>query len=198
MPRTVDPDRKRADLVAASWDVIAREGLAGATLRKVAAEAGCTTGALTHYFRDRRALLTAALRAAHAQAGTRMAEAARAATAPTARLRAVLQEALPLDATRMREWRVWLAFWAESMHDPALTAENARRYDEWRALLRATLAPLCTSDARVEEELDALVALVDGLGVGLARHAERDDALAAQQEACEATLAKHLERFTAS
>ena len=49
--------------------VIATEGLRGATLRRVAAEAGCTTGALTHYFADRQALLTAALQAAQRQTG---------------------------------------------------------------------------------------------------------------------------------
>ena len=54
MPKSVDPTQKRAAFVAASWDVIAAEGLRGATLRRVAAEAGCTTGALTHYFSDRR------------------------------------------------------------------------------------------------------------------------------------------------
>ena len=88
MPKTVDPAQKRAELVDASWDVIAAEGLKGATLRRVAAEAGCTTGALTHYFPDRRSLLVAALRSAHFQAAARMLEATRRASSDVDRLKA--------------------------------------------------------------------------------------------------------------
>ena len=124
MPKSVDPIQKRAELVSASWDVIAAEGLKAATLRRVAAEAGCTTGALTHYFRDRRALLIDALRSAHYQAGGRMADAASRAASDLARLKAVLLEALPLDAARLREWRVWLAFWAEAMNDSELAEDG--------------------------------------------------------------------------
>ena len=78
---------------AASWDVIAREGLKAATLRRVADEAACTTGALTHYFADRKSLLIDALRAVHYQAGARMIEAAGRASSDLERLRALLREA---------------------------------------------------------------------------------------------------------
>ena len=43
MPKQVDHGARRRQLVEASWAVIAREGLEGATLRKVAAAANCTT-----------------------------------------------------------------------------------------------------------------------------------------------------------
>ena len=53
MPKTVDPIEKRAEFVTASWNVIAERGFDAVSLRSVAAAAGCTTGALTHYFSDR-------------------------------------------------------------------------------------------------------------------------------------------------
>lgn len=194
VPKTVDPNEKRAQLVAASWDVIAAEGLKGATLRRVAAEAGCTTGALTHYFSDRRALLVGALRAAHFQAGDRMVEAARSARSDFDRLRGVALEALPLDPARLREWRVWLAFWAESMNDPELAAENGRRYGEWRDLLTDLLRPFAKAAER-DAEVSDLVALVDGLGLRLATHHGDAASLAAEQRSCEATLDRHLARL---
>ena len=63
MPKVVNHEEQRAGFVTASWEVIAEEGLGAATLRRVAAAAGMTTGALTHYFSDREALLVEALRA---------------------------------------------------------------------------------------------------------------------------------------
>ena len=103
MPKSVDIEEKRAEFVHASWDVIASEGFEAATMRRVAAQAGCTTGSLTHYFPDRRTLLIEALRGAHYQTGKRMVEAAEG-RAGFSRLYAVLLESLPLDAVRMREW----------------------------------------------------------------------------------------------
>ncbi len=197
MPKSVNPSQKRAEFVAASWDVIAAEGLRAATLRRVAAEAGCTTGALTHYFADRRALLTDALRAAHSQAGARMLEAARRTPSDLERLKAVLLEALPLDEPRLREWRVWLAFWAASMNDAELSEENALRYAEWRGLLLEVVGPLTRNASQTEQEVAHLVALVDGLGLRLARHTEGDAALEAQQRECAATLMRYLSRFEA-
>jgi len=195
VPKSVDPMQKRAELVEASWQVIAGEGLKAATLRRVAGQAGCTTGQLTHYFPGRRALLIDALRSAHYQAGARMADAAARASNDLARLRAVLLESLPLDETRLREWRLWLAFWAESMNDPELAKENARRYGEWRALLLERVRPLAPSVKQTKNEVDHLIALIDGLGLRVARHSESDAGLEAQQRACRATLLRHLKRF---
>ncbi len=198
MPKAVDPIQKRSEFVAASWDVIAADGLKAATLRRVAAEAGCTTGALTHYYTDRRSLLVDALRAAHYQAGARMMDAAKGTSSHGARLQAVLLEALPLDAARMREWRVWLAFWAESMTDAELAKENARRYAEWRQLLEDLIRPLMRTRAEAKRELAYVVALVDGLGLRLARHVSNDRMLGDEQRECAATLVRHLARFEAA
>ena len=195
MPKAVDREQKRAEFVAASWNVIASEGLRQATLRRVAAEAGCTTGSLTHYFADRRSLLIDSLRAAHFEAGARMSKAADVAPTPLGRLEAVLLEALPLDAARMREWRVWIAFWAESMNDEKLAEENARRYKDWRSLLFDIVSPLTKDGEAALAEVEHLVALVDGLGLQLACHVNSGATLGARQRACETTLAREVSRL---
>jgi AcrR family transcriptional regulator len=162
MPKVVDHDAKRAQLVAAASRVIAQQGLAAATLRTVANAAGCTTGLLTHYFRDRHALLVAALRSAHEAAALRMFQRANAERNPLRRLRAVLHEALPLDDSRLAEWRIWLAFWSEAVNDRALRVENEQRTEEWTALLRLLAAPVSGPSPLVAAELGALI---DGLGL---------------------------------
>src|SRR5690606_29762340 len=54
-----DRTAKRAELLKAAASVIAQEGYTGASLRKVAQRAGCTTGAVTYYFANKRELVVA-------------------------------------------------------------------------------------------------------------------------------------------
>ena len=50
MPKVVDHDQRRVELVQATWRIIAREGIERATMRGIAAEAGFANGALKPYF----------------------------------------------------------------------------------------------------------------------------------------------------
>jgi AcrR family transcriptional regulator len=54
-----DREAKSGELIAAARAVIAREGYAAASLRKVAEQAGATTGAVSYYFENREAMVLA-------------------------------------------------------------------------------------------------------------------------------------------
>lgn len=169
MPKVVDADARRREILEATWVVIAREGLEAATMRRIAEAAGCTTGLVTHYFESKDQILIAALREVHEAAGRRM-RAHLGAKSALAALEAVLREALPLDEQRVHEWRVWLTFWGQALSSRALVREQRDRYDEWRRivralLLRARLAGELDPDADVNSCVDETVALVDGLGI---------------------------------
>ena len=62
MPRTVDHEQRRAQLTEVTAHEIVRVGLEGVRLRDVARAAGWTTGAVSHYFPDKRTLLLATFR----------------------------------------------------------------------------------------------------------------------------------------
>lgn len=124
-------------------------------MRRIADEANSTTGLLTHYFGSREELLIAALRHVHRAAGARMLEAIEQAESDP--LRAVIAESLPLDETRMAEWRIWLAFWGQAVASPRLAEEQRARYREWVALLASL-----TRDTPITVEV--LVAVLDGIG----------------------------------
>lgn len=169
MPRIVHHDARRAAIAEAAWHTIARDGLDASGVRAIARAAGCSTGVLAHYFPDKDALLLHALRLATARTGARMAERAAAARGLRA-LRAVLREALPIDAASRVEWRIWLAFWGRAFADRALAAEQRRRYRVWRGLVRDLLAAArrageVRADVSPAREADALVAFIDGLGL---------------------------------
>ena len=172
MPKQVDHDERKAQLVAAVWRVITIHGVEGVSLRVIAKEAECTTGRISHYFADREELLVAALQAVHDSAKQRMLDlstttATTTTTDPKALLRAVLLEALPLDAPRLLEWKVWVGFWGLATTTPRLAKFNADRYSEWQEALRPLLKSLLGRRS-VERELRTIIALIDGFGLQLA------------------------------
>ncbi len=167
MPKTVDCDQRRAEFVDATWRIIRNEGFRAATLRRVAAEARCTTGALTHYFNNREALLLGALKRTHAAAAQRMLAAAREFASGPRELEAVVLEALPLDDQRMDEWKTRLAFWDAASESDSLRRENLKHFNEWSEFLRECLAPLEPNFRIRNREVMLLAALVDGLAMRL-------------------------------
>ena len=167
MPKVVDHEQRRAELVDAAWTVIADEGIEAATIRRIAEVAGCTTGRVTHYFDAKDEILVAALRRVHYAAGARMLDNLRTRQGADA-LRAVLLDALPLDRQRTLEWRVWLAFWGRASTDGTLIEEQQHRYAEWRQLLQAPVAATARKPAtsrQVRLLVDLVAGAIDGLGI---------------------------------
>jgi AcrR family transcriptional regulator len=172
MPKEVDLQRKRSEFADAAWLLMRDEGLPAATLRRVAAQTHCTTGALTHYFPSREALLVEALRRAHFAAGARLIAAVRNVRGDLKRLETILLEALPLDLERMKEWKTRLAVWAAASGNQILREENSRRYQEWGGLLERYLSPIVPRD-ELRREAVLLMGLIDGLALRLVLHAPR-------------------------
>jgi TetR/AcrR family transcriptional repressor of bet genes len=169
MPKIVDHAERRRELVEASWNVVANDGIENLTMRRVASAAGCTTGRISHYFSNREELLSSALNAAHDEAERRMIVIAKSALPAKERLRLVAYEGLPLDAARLREWKVWIVFWAAAASSSSLSAQNKARYRGWRKLLLrlfADIGSLRKNDS--ETRVDELLALIDGLGLRVA------------------------------
>jgi AcrR family transcriptional regulator len=179
MPKEVDVEQKRSEFADATWRVIRKEGLSAATLRRVAAEARCTTGALTHYFSNREALLVEALRRAHFAAGARMIEVARKAQGDFKRLEAIVLEALPLDSERTKEWKTRLSVWSAASDNELLRQENTRRYQEWNELLRRYLVPIVPRRDALRREAVLLMGLIDGLALRLLLHAPSGEGMQA-------------------
>lgn len=164
MPKIVDHDARRAELVEASWQVIAADGLEGLTMRKVAEAAHCTTGRITHYFADRKALVLAALRAVNGAAGDRTDALLSHDLPPQDKLILCLEEGLPLDKTRQLEWKVWIAFWAAAASNPELAKENDARHAGWIKAL-APLIRTVAPKADAPHEARILMGVLDGLGL---------------------------------
>ncbi|WP_077490182.1 TetR/AcrR family transcriptional regulator [Sinomonas mesophila] len=138
MPKIVNHDQRRLELVDATWRIIAERGLDAATMRDIAAEAGFANGALKPYFATKDRLLDFAFEHIFAQTNRRM-EAATAGLFGRAALRAYCHEILPLDDEKLAEARVAIAFWQKALRDPAKTALHERSMEQWRSAMAGFL-----------------------------------------------------------
>jgi AcrR family transcriptional regulator len=164
MPRAVDVDERRAELSLAAARVIARDGICAATMREVAAEAGWTTGTLTHYFPDKRALLRFTLESSLEQRRGRRPE--RDQLPPDQALRAALVDALPIEEDARLHWVVTLAFCAQAAGDPELGTIQRDAYRQFRQDVseRVVAAGRTTGRAAVREA-ERLIAVLDGIAL---------------------------------
>lgn len=139
MPKIVDHDERRLELVDATWRIIARLGIEGATMREIALEAGFANGALKPYFPTKDTLLTFAFRHVFNRTNERVREVT-AGKAGIAALRAFCVEVLPLDSERVNEARIVVPFWQKAINDPEKAAIHRESMDQWHAAILEYLA----------------------------------------------------------
>ena len=157
MPKLVDADQQRRAIASAAITVIDDVGLDGARLRDVARAANVTTGAVTHYFDDKDAVLAAALEEVVRRILAKQ-DRAKGAAGKSAFIRQACSF-LPLDDEGRREWRVWFAFWGRAIADERLRALHRTYYEE---IVRRVISVLPTRSRRLA---DAIIAAIDGVGM---------------------------------
>ncbi|WP_283135977.1 TetR/AcrR family transcriptional regulator [Rhizohabitans arisaemae] len=169
MPKIVDHDKRRAELVAAAWRVIARVGLAQTTTREIAKDAGYANGVLAHYFPDKEAILDLALRLALKSTTERIGEWVANHSGLEA-LRGALLLSLPLDDSSRLGIEVEVSFWGRAVGNPERSTYQHKSLLTWHKLL-SSLVKNAIESGELRTELDPdrtadlLVALVDGLSV---------------------------------
>jgi AcrR family transcriptional regulator len=174
MPITVDHEARRAALAAIAADIIASKGIEAATVRAIAEAAGSSTKVVSHYFSDKRALLMATYRSATQDTADRA-----EATQPPgqADVGAYLLALLPASDPMVRNWKVWLAFWAYATSDEAFAREQRSQVLNARARVETLLGadPRVTgldADARARAARDLLTLVI---GVSLQAAFDPDD-----------------------
>ena len=139
MPKIVDWDARRDEILSATWRVIARDGITGATIRAIAREADCSRGILAHYFDDKADILGSALVMSHRRVVARM-EARAAGLTGLDALRVIMLEALPLDDQRDLEAQIEISFWGRALGNPELRRLQHAEFDRFAERLRGHLA----------------------------------------------------------
>lgn len=159
---TGDHDAKRAELLKAAASVIAQEGYANTSLRKVAQRAGCTTGAVTYYFANKQALI-AAVSESRFDSFDAMLEAHRAQTD----IKAIFERWLARTIDDPEFWPVMIQLLTHARYEPAFAAVIERRYARYREVLTSIVAT-GQAQGRIRDDIpadllaDQLSAIGDG------------------------------------
>jgi AcrR family transcriptional regulator len=195
MPKIVNHQERREEVVDAARRVILREGIDGATTRAIAKEAGYSNGVLTHYFADKDDILLSALRSSHRRIVRRLKGKLAGHTGLSA-LREVLLDNLPLDEERARETTLEVGFWGRSLSGGTLLEVQREEAAELRYLVRTLLdAAEAAGEIGPGQDLDdvaeRLLALVDGLSVHRLLYPDR-----LSPEALHRLMTAELERLT--
>ncbi|MGY1763731.1 TetR/AcrR family transcriptional regulator [Geodermatophilus sp. SYSU D00779] len=177
-------------LLACVLDLLVAEGYEGISIRRVAAAAGVSIGAVQHHFPTKDALLTAAMERVSRQFEARLDRRIAPGAGPAEVLRAVADELVSTGEERRPASVIWLVRLARAaVHEP--TAEVHRR--EWQQvedllahLIAAARPDLAEQAAR--DEATVLLALLDGLAGAVAVEPGR-----VPGERAQALVARHLD-----
>ncbi|WP_299036922.1 TetR/AcrR family transcriptional regulator [uncultured Pseudokineococcus sp.] len=156
------PSEELLDVVVG---LLVEHGFEGISIRRVAASAGVSIGAVQHHFPTKDALLAAAMARVDDQVGAQLLRSAQAASSPAGALRAVAAGLVPLEPAERGAGVVWLVQVARAaVHEPTATAYRAswQRVEEALARLLGAARPDLGPGA-VLDRAAALLALLDGL-----------------------------------
>lgn len=173
VPKLVDADVRRQDVVDAVLRIIAVDGLERASLREVADEAGLAVGSVRHYFAGSEELLAFSFATVVDRILARLGRlwpavhgAARGSAGQREAVLTLLGGMLPLDEDSAVEVCAWLAFKNAARIKAFLSAEADRSHREVAAIVGTVIASLLPEDEPQESlvlEAERLLATLDGL-----------------------------------
>jgi AcrR family transcriptional regulator len=166
MPKEVDHDERREELLEAVWRVIARDGMDRATIRTIAAETGWSSGVLAHYFADKDDILGSALRLAYDRIRARWDAKLDGLTGLEALYELVLDN-LPLDDERELETKFLMNYWSRELRGGVGVPRRAPLLiDMLTTLARdAQEAGDMRADDAPEDVAERLLGLIDGFSL---------------------------------
>ncbi|MDF1723475.1 MAG: TetR/AcrR family transcriptional regulator [Alcanivorax sp.] len=149
--------------MTAAIAVTAQEGYAGASMRKVAKYAGCTTGTVTYYFANKEEMDIAVAHTIFDRFDDLL-----ASSPESAEMQTLIEQWF--DWARLDEGDLWLALFqllAHARHEPVFAEIVQRRYKQFRQTLTAKLEKgqahgFVRRDIPAELLADQLSAISDG------------------------------------
>jgi TetR/AcrR family transcriptional repressor of bet genes len=164
MPKVGMQPIRRQQLIDATLSAVDQVGMHDASIALIARLAGVSNGIISHYFEDKNDLLEASMR--HLMGAVTQAQRAHRLAleqdTPVLQLRSIIHSNFDPSQVNAPAMKIWLAFWASSMHLPAL--QRLQRINDQRLY-----SNLCCQFKRVLPLAQArsaargLAALIDGL-----------------------------------
>lgn len=169
MPKRIDRDARRGEIIRTYLTLAARDGMEAATSRALAAELGVATGALWHYFKGFDEVLQEALKHIFEHTNERSARRTEGLQGLRA-LTEMLHEILPIDALTQDEAYVVVSFWGRVPSRPDMADIQSEIVRQWHhdfhhLLTQALNAGELRDDSPLKAISDTILALITGFQV---------------------------------
>ncbi|MFZ1363055.1 MAG: TetR family transcriptional regulator C-terminal domain-containing protein [Candidatus Nanopelagicales bacterium] len=169
MPKIVDHEARRAEISAALWRIVTREGIGEVSIRAVAKEAGYPKATAMHYFANEAELLMYAMDESIARSRSLVAQFLESSPDLAGFVKAILH-AIPTSQAERNRTSIWLEIVSKSQSDPTLREyllkANAHLDRDLETLLRnMQTRGLVTKRRNLKLEARTLHALIDGLSL---------------------------------
>jgi TetR/AcrR family transcriptional regulator, transcriptional repressor of bet genes len=185
-------DIRRQELRRAAFAVLQAEGLAGATLEKVAQHAGASKGIVLHYFKNKQELFEQAMREANSALRLAVIISLQKAETPEQRLRAIVETNFDPQFFQPSVCQGWLFLCAEVPRDATLARIQTVIHARMRSNLLSALRALLPAE-QCETAALHITTLIDGLWLRCGLETSpitRDDALALANKVLNDILSK--------
>lgn len=157
----MEPIRRR-QLIDATIAAIDENGFADATVSRISARAGVSTGVVHHYFRNKDDLLEATLRDLANTLRREVVERLARARSPRERVLAIIDGNLAPSLFTRAGVTAWLAFWGEAPSTPRLARIQSIIIRRLRGNLTHALRPIVAPE-RLAMTADGIGTMLDGL-----------------------------------
>ena len=160
----------RERILDAAIDRIARDGIDGVRIARIAMDAGVSTALVHYHFETREALLAEALEHSFELLGDiRTTTADDEGWTAARRLGWMIDQSLPFPGLGDREWRLWLDLWGRAARRPELRAVAARLYERYDAWIAEVVEEgMASGEFRAGDATavtQRLIASIDGYGL---------------------------------
>jgi TetR/AcrR family transcriptional repressor of bet genes len=157
---------RRQELRQAAYEVLQTEGMAGATIEKVARKAGASKGIVLHYFKTKQQLFEHAMRHSNTLLRNEVIKRMRLARSPDQRLWAIIEGNFSTEFFTPAICHAWLVLCAEVPREPQLARIQRVVHARMRSNLMTALSALVLPEERESVAL-GITTLIDGLWLRL-------------------------------
>ncbi len=169
MPRIVNHEKRRKSIAVAAWNIIKKEGIEKASIRRVAIEAGMSAGALRHYFSTKDEMLLFIMDY-YLEEGKKRSQSKSWSENPLQAVAEVLLELIPIDEEKKIETSVWWILALQSLTSDTLKEKKDEMtngtYELASSMIEILVLQGILSDStNVKLEKSRLAALIDGLSI---------------------------------
>ena len=169
-PKRGDSPSTRERILAAAVRQIAREGIDGVRIARIAMAAGVSTSLVHYHFESRDALLAEALDYSYAHAGdARISSGELPASSHAQRLQSMIDQCLPTSEALADDWVLWVELWLRAVRNPELRTVAEELYARLHAWFADEIAAgVSTGEFGAcdpDQVADLAVALLDGYGI---------------------------------